>query len=302
MGLPVRVVIYAESTRARAAAQAAFDRVAALDRMMSDYRPDSELRTVPRGRSVRVSDELFQTVARAVEIAAATGGAFDPTVGPLVALWREARKTGRMPERTALDAARARTGWQRIVIDRTRRTVLIPTGMEIDLGGVAKGYILQAALGILRSRGVTRALIESGGDIVVGDAPPGRRGWRIDAPDANPAFRRRAARLTHAALATSGPTAQFVEIDGIRYSHVIDPRTGFGLTNHVVGRVIASDGATADALATALTVLGPEALPRMRNQFPRTLLSISTPNSQLPISKFQLQRPIPNSQSPTPKP
>jgi thiamine biosynthesis lipoprotein len=286
MGLPVRVVVYAGPTRARAAAQAAFDRVAALDRMMSDYRPDSELRTVPRGRGARVSPELFQTMKRAVEIAAATDGAFDPTVGPLVALWREARKTGRLPERAALDAARARTGWQRIVVDRTRRTVLIPAGMEIDLGGVAKGYILQEALESLRERGVTRALIEAGGDIVVGDAPPGRRGWRIDAPGANATFGRRAAALTNAALATSGPTAQFVEIDGIRYSHVIDPRTGLGVTNHMVANVIAADGATADALATALTVLGPEALPRMRKRFPGTLLSID--DSGVPRAEFRV--------------
>ena len=129
--------------------------------------------------------------------------------------------------------------------------------MRLDLGGIAKGYILQQALGAMVPLGVTQALVEAGGDIVVGDAPPGRDGWRIDVAGSDAVFAARAARLTNAALATSGPTAQFVEIDGVRYSHVVDPRTGMGLTNGVTARVIARDGATADALATALTVAGP---------------------------------------------
>jgi thiamine biosynthesis lipoprotein len=140
--------------------------------------------------------------------------------------------------------------------------------MRLDLGGIAKGYILQEALHVLRSTGVTRALVESGGDIVVGDAPPGRAGWRIDVPGADAAFAARAATLSNAALSTSGPTAQFVQIDGVRYSHVVDPRTGVGLTNGITAHVIASDGATADALSTALTVLGPDAAGPILAGFP----------------------------------
>jgi FAD:protein FMN transferase len=272
MGLPVRVVLYADSDgQARAAAAAAFARIAALDRMMSDYRDDSELRTLERraGEWTPVSRELFDVLARAVEIAEATGGAFDPTAGPLVALWREARRTGRAPGNEALDRARALTGWRHVRLDPAgRRVRLSSPGMRLDLGGIAKGYILQEALRTLQSHGTARALVEAGGDIVVGDAPPGRDGWRIDVPGADAAFAARAHRLTHAALATSGPSAQHVEIDGVRYSHTIDPRSGMALTSACTAHVISADGATADALATALTVLGQAGVRGLLERFP----------------------------------
>jgi thiamine biosynthesis lipoprotein len=279
MGLPVRVIIYAQEEAARRAASAAFERIAALDRMMSDYRPDSELRRLELAPDawVRVSDELFRTIDRALAIARASDGAFDPSVGPLVALWRNARKTRVPPDRKALDEARARTGWQQIQIDSSRRAVRIRAGVRLDLGGIAKGYILQEGLQALRSRGVRRALLEAGGDIVVGDAPPGRPGWHVDTPGADSSFAARASRLTNAAIATSGPTAQFLEIDGVRYSHVVDPRTGLGLTNQLLARVIATDAATADGVATALTVLGEEGVARLRARFPGIVVSLSPP-------------------------
>jgi thiamine biosynthesis lipoprotein len=271
MGLPVRLVLHAQDRNAaEAAAREAFRRIADLDRLMSDYRPDSGLRAIGRSREpVRVSPEMIAVLRRAVEIARATGGAFDPTVGPLVALWREAREAHRLPDPAAIESARKRVGWRHLEVDPSASTVrLARPDMRLDLGGIAKGYILQEALHVLRSTGVTRALVESGGDIVVGDAPPGRAGWRIDVPGADAAFAARAATLSNAALSTSGPTAQFVQIDGVRYSHVVDPRTGVGLTNGITAHVIASDGATADALSTALTVLGPDAAGPILAGFP----------------------------------
>lgn len=278
MGLPVRIVLHAASeVEARAAATAAFDRIAALDRMMSDYRDDSELRAVERraGAWAPVSPELFDVLTRAVGIARATEGAFDPTVGPLVAVWREARRIGRLPAPAALQRARALVGWRHLALDPDARAVrLAHPGMRLDLGGIAKGYILQKAMRTLGDHGVTRALVEAGGDIVVGDAPPGREGWRIDVPGAPDALTARAASLTHAALATSGPAAQFVDIDGVRYSHTIDPRSGLALTTPFTARVIAAEGATADALATALTVLGPDAVPGIAARFPGVAAAI----------------------------
>ena len=274
MGMPVRIRLYSSSEDAAGiAAAAAFARVAVLDQMMSDYRLDSELRRL--GRSwAPVSRELFGVLERAIEIADATEGAFDPTVGPLVALWREARHSRRLPDATAIDAAKSLVGWQLVQLDAARPAVrLAREGVRLDLGGIAKGYIIQQALQAMIPFGVTRALVEAGGDIVVGDAPPGREGWSIDVAGSDAEFVARAARLTNAALATSGPTAQFVEIDGVRYSHVVDPRTGLGLTNQVTARVIAADGATADALATALTV-APDTLSRIRRRFPDTVASL----------------------------
>jgi thiamine biosynthesis lipoprotein len=277
MGMPVRLRFHAPADAAAGAAQTAFARIAALDAMMSDYRADSELRRLgsTAGAWVVVSPDLFEVLSRAIEMSSATGGAFDPTIGPLVMLWRDARASRRLPDRRALEAARARVGWTRLHVDRSRRAVRLDRAdMRLDLGGIAKGYILQHAVVALARVGVTRALVEAGGDIAVGDAPPGRDGWRIDVPGADAAFAARAAHLTNASLATSGPTAQFVEIDGVRYSHVVDPRTGRRLTNHVSAWVIASDGATADALATALTIVGAAEVPRIHARFPDTVVSV----------------------------
>lgn len=278
MGLPVRIVLYAEDdVRGAEAARRAFARIAALDRMMSDYRTDSELHSIEAraGNWVAVSPELYAVLERSIEIARASDGAFDPTVGPFVALWREARRSLVKPDAPSLDRARARVGWQHLALDARRRAIhLAQSGMRLDLGGIAKGYILQEALRVLERQGVTRALVEAGGDIVVGNAPPRREGWSIDVPAAaNRAFRERAMSLRRAALATSGPTMQFVEIDGVRYSHVVDPRTGIGLTNHVVARVISHDGATADALATALTVIGPADATALLAKYPNAVVS-----------------------------
>lgn len=274
MGLPVRIRLYSSSEEAAGTAvAAAFARIAALDQMMSDYRPDSELRRLGSSWSP-VSRELFAVLERAIEIADATGGAFDPTVGPLVALWREARQSHRLPDASAIDTAKTLVGWRLVQLDAARPAVrLAREGARLDLGGIAKGYIIQQALQAMIPFGVTRALVEAGGDIVVGDAPPGRDGWSIDVTGSDAEFVARASRLTNAALATSGPTAQFVEIDGVRYSHVVDPRTGLGLTSQVTARVIAADGATADALATALTV-APDTLSRIRSRFPDAAMSL----------------------------
>lgn len=276
MGTPVRIVVYGpDSSRARDAVQAAFARIADLDNIMSDYRPRSEVRllTEQAGVWVAVSEDLFAVLARALEVAAVTDGAFDPTVGPLVALWRESRETGRLPDESALLVARSRVGWRLLSVDSSRRAVrLAVDSMKIDLGGIAKGYILQDALEVLRAKGHGIALIEAGGDVVAGDAPPGAAGWSIDVNGAGGELEARASHLTRAAIATSGNSEQFVEVGGVQYSHVVDPRTGLGLTHQVQVSVIANDGATADAVATAAGVLGPSNQGRLIELFPSVLI------------------------------
>jgi thiamine biosynthesis lipoprotein len=275
--MEVRIRLFAASApAAETAGTAAFARIAALDRMMSDYRPDSELRRLQgKGRAwTPVSPELFAVLQRSVAIARKTEGAFDPTIAPLARLWRDARSSQRLPEPSAIEAAKAHVGWRHISLDASRRAVRTRNDLQLDLGGIAKGYILQDALRELRTRGIHSALIEAGGDIVVSGAPPGRSGWRIEAPGADPAFVARAHNLTNAALSTSGPSAQYLEVDGIRYSHVIDPRTGLGLTNNLLARVIADDAATADALATALTVAGPDRWRTILTRFPNVVASV----------------------------
>jgi thiamine biosynthesis lipoprotein len=264
MGVPFRIVVWtATEAEAQAAANAAFTRLRHLDGLLSDYDPDSEVTRlcVRAGQGPqKVGDDLWRVLERAQGIAAASAGAFDITVGPLVELWRHARRTRRLPTPELLAAARARVGHQHLVLDRTARTAdLRLPGMQLDLGGIAKGYAADEALAVLRKAGVPRALVAGEGDIVVGDPPPGTSGWRIAvAPLDAEATPNRHLVLSNAAVSTSGDAFQWVEIDGRRYAHVVDPRTGVGLGQRFSVTVVARDGMTADALATAIGVLGPE--------------------------------------------
>jgi thiamine biosynthesis lipoprotein len=261
MGMEVRIVLYAaHDTTVQRAAKAAFQRIAMLDSTVSSYRRSSELNrlnTRSGGPPFPVSAPLFTVLQRAQQLARQSDGAFDVTVGPSVALWRRARETGQLPDEAALQDADARTGWRKIQLNETRQTVrLRADSMQLNLGGLAKGYILDQALATLSDEGVTRALIEAGGDMVMSGPPPGTDGWRIQLPGAGPEGTARTTRLSHAAVSTSGDTQQFVEIDGTRYSHVIDPRTGLGLTHRLLVTIIADDGMTADGLATTVGILG----------------------------------------------
>jgi FAD:protein FMN transferase len=280
MGMRVRMVVYTPNeAEARDAVRDAFGRIAALEDILSDWRPSSEVRrlaTLPAGARATLGVELCTVLGAALQLARRTGGAFDPTVGPFVALWREARRAGRMPPGEALEGARARSGWQRVRLDSASCAVAFDgDSVRLDLGGIAKGYILDEALRTLEIRGVHRAMIEAGGDIVVGDAPPGQPGWAIAVPHDDPALAARARALVRAAIATSGDTEQSVTIGGVRYSHVVDPRTGLGLTGGAMATVIAPDGLTADGLATALTVLGADGL-SMVSRYPGALAALRT--------------------------
>jgi thiamine biosynthesis lipoprotein len=279
MGVDARLVVYApDQPTAEDACAAAFARIAALDSIMSDYRRDSELmrlcdgvaRRAP-GPPVRVSRDLFLVLQRAQEVARRSGGAFDVTVGPLVALWRRARKTGVLPDPAALERARRRVGWQKLRLDSGARTArLTMRGMKLDLGGIAKGYAADEAQRVLEQHGVTRALVELGGDMVVTGPPPGTEGWTIRVPNAGDDRGPVDLRLAHRAISTSGDTEQFVVIGGRRYSHVVDPRTGQALTNRVQVTVVAPDGLTSDPLSTALTVLEEEERKQLLRAYPGT--------------------------------
>lgn len=267
MGLPFRIVLYApDESKARSAADAVFQRVAELNDILSDYDTDSELsrlsRTAGESRAVRVSDDLWRVLRCSQEMAERSQGAFDITVGPTVSLWRKARRERKLPDPTRLEAARAAVGYRHLRLDSRKRTAtLLQPGMRLDLGGIAKGYAVDEALKILRAHGIQRALVAGGGDMAVSDPPPGQKGWRIElAPlDVTNAPSARFVLLKRAALATSGDLFQHLEIDGKRYSHIVDPRTGLGLTDHSLVTVVARDCMTADSLATAVSVLGPAA-------------------------------------------
>jgi thiamine biosynthesis lipoprotein len=264
MGTRVRITLYApDEPMAERASRAAFRRVAELNGIMSDYLPESELMRLcakAGGPAVPVSPDLFAVLARAAEVSRLSDGAFDVTVGPVVRLWRRARRTQLMPPADQLAAARALVGQSLVTLDPVARTVkLAKPGMQLDLGGIAKGYAAEAAQAVLKQHGVTRALVAAGGDIAVSGPPPGAPAWRVGIAAApgddaeGPVLH-----LRDAAVSTAGDREQYAEIGGKRYAHIIDPRTGLGLTDTWQVTVVADNDTTADAWDTALVVLGPE--------------------------------------------
>jgi len=265
MGVPVRIVLYApDEQAAQRAAEAAFARLRQIDEHLSDYEPDNELgllcRTAGQGRAVAVSDDLWRVLVHSVALAQRTDGAFDVTVGPVVQLWRRARRTRQLPADDQTRAALSLVGSRLLRVDAEHHTVeLLKPGMRLDFGGVAKGYAVDQALAVLRQQGVTAAMVDAGGDLGFGDPPPGKPGWRVGlAPLDLNAPPSRFLWLSRRAMATSGDAFQYVEIGGRRYSHIVDPRTGVGLTVRSQVSVVAPDGITADGLSTAASVLGPE--------------------------------------------
>ncbi|MBI1747383.1 MAG: FAD:protein FMN transferase [Acidobacteria bacterium] len=263
MGTQFRMILYANSAAgAQAAAETAFTRIAQLDLMMSDYLEDSELTAVGRqasGPPIPVCEELFRVLKKSQVMSKRSQGAFDITVGPVVQLWRRARRTAELPDPARLSEAMALTGHRKMhLYEQTRSVRLAQSGMRLDLGGIAKGYAADEAIVLLKKRGITRALVAAGGDIVVAEAPPGTEGWVIGVASLNSQDEPSACHLLlrHSAVSTSGDAEQHVTIGGIRFSHIINPKTGMALTGRRRVTVVARDGITADALATALCVMG----------------------------------------------
>jgi thiamine biosynthesis lipoprotein len=278
MGMPWRIVLHApDAVRADAAAAASFRRVAELNAILSDYEPDSELsrlsRTSGSGVAVPLGPDLARVLRRAEEVSRAGEGAFDITVGPLVDVWKRARRQRALPAPDALARALAATGWTNVVLGRDApgrpTATLLRPGMRLDPGGIAKGYALGEAAAVLRASGIRRALITAGGDMYALGAPPGESGWRVEigALDAAGAPAGRFVRVRDAALVTSGDLFQRVEIGGVRYSHIVDPRTGRALTDHSQVTLIGRDPMTCDALSKVLSVSGPGAMPGLASRF-----------------------------------
>lgn len=270
MGTEFRILVHDPSReRAAKAAGLAFERIEELDAIYSDYRSESELSRLSRssggGAAVKVSEDLWQILERAGEIARTTGGAFDITVGPAVLLWRQATYTRRLPEPRKLERARARIGHEKVRLDPDRREVLLEVrAMRLDLGAIAKGRACDEALAVLFREGIRSALVDGGGDLVLGEPPPGGEGWQVEIAGLEDSEDRERIesfleelRPAPVGVATSGNASRSVEIDGKRYSHIVDPRTALGLTHQAQVTVIAPSGMDADALASAMSVLGP---------------------------------------------
>ena len=294
MGTRFMIVAYAANHAvAENAAAAAFACAGEINQACSDYLPGSELSRLasrPAETPIPLSAPLYGLLDHSHRLAELTDGAFDPTLGPLTKLWRATRDHGRLPDPETLTAARESVGWQHFTLDsKTRGITFHREHMSFDLGGVAKGYATDLMLESLAASGISRAMIAAGGDIRLGDPPPGRKGWRIALQTFDPAKPDEVITLANAAVSTSGDLHQSVEIDDVRYSHILDPATGLGLTRRIAASVIADEAKLSDPLATAACVLGSEAgevlrkLPGVREVKIRTLQDSSArPLSQHP--------------------
>jgi FAD:protein FMN transferase len=265
MAIPIQIVLYsADNATAESAAAAGFSRFHELNAILSDYDPESELRrlgdTSGGGVAVRVSDDLWRVLVRAVELSKRSDGAFDVTISPVVHLWRNARQTKELPSPEAIQKALSRVGYRMIRLDKEHQSVeLLRPNMRLDLGGIAKGYAVDEAMAAIRKHGITRMLVNAGGNVGLGDAPPDKPGWRIGvAPPTIQSPPRQYLWLSRVALSTSGDMWQHTLIDGVRYSHLVNPRTGMALTDRSSVTVVGANGLGTDGLSSAVAILGPE--------------------------------------------
>ncbi len=259
MGTLFRVVTYAtDHPSARAEIDLAFDQAEALAHLASDYEPDSELNQLcraPHGHPIKVSPLLYDLLREAKNIARLTEGAYDPTLGPLTHLWRQSRRTGELPNPQDLTQAKSRCGHQHLTLNPAQQTITLNRPqMQLDLGGIAKGYTADLIWNHLSEKGYPRTLVAAGGDLRLGKEPPEKEGWTV-APKYQQGKISAPLILKHCAISTSGDLHQKIIIDGQTYSHLIDPATGLGLTTPHAATVIGPTATQTDPLATAACLM-----------------------------------------------
>lgn len=261
MGTRFVITTFGEiEAKARQASEMAFAKAEEINAVASDYIPDSELlqlSQVQPGQPKVVSPMLFDILVKAREAAETTEGRFDPTIGPLTRLWRESRRRGKLPAPQILAEARAACGWRAMQLDPTSRSVTLERpGMRLDLGGIAKGYAADRMFEIIREQGFSQSCVAAGGDLRLGEAPPGQSGWKVGILALDKESTSGHLLLSNCGVSTSGDLQQFVVIDGCRYSHVIDPATGLGLTSHLAVTIVANDATSSDSFDNAAAVAG----------------------------------------------
>lgn len=263
MGTEVRIVLYAaDSVAATEAVELAFARITELNNHLSDYLTKSELRQLSNtyDQPVQVSDDLWQVLHAAQEIAHASEGAFDVTAGPLTLLWRRAMRRAMLPDSTDLNEAMTTVGYELLQLDADNQTVrLHKDNMRLDLGGIAKGYAADQALEVLVREGFSSAAVDAGGDISLGEAPPNSDGWSIKVFSGESETGEMI--LENCGIAVSGDSYRYLDYQGVRYSHILDPETGYGVTHERKVAVIAPSAMIADAWASVYSVMDWQAIP-----------------------------------------
>ena len=265
MGSEFNLVFYAPSdSLAKVASDSAFARIQLLNNLLSDYLDGSEVNrlseTAGTGQRFYASAILFDILEKSKYLSAKTNGAFDVTVGPIVQLWRRAIRRNYFPDKSQLKEARDAVGYRFVRLRAEDRSVVLKRKkMRIDFGAIGKGYAADDVLKVLKSFGIDRAFLDAGGDLTIGDAPPEKEGWRIEVSSGGgDTTATHILTLKNCGVATSGSTYRHFDYKGVRYSHIVSPYTGVGLTTHTRTTVITQNGTDADALATAFSVLGIE--------------------------------------------
>ena len=262
MGSPFNLIIVStDSIKAKHLAQKSFQLVDSLSHIFSNYDSSSELSKINTSAGLlpyKMSATMLDLVQKSQYAYIQSKGAYDISIGPLSSLWRNARKTKLFPEASTVLATKKLVGLGQVKINKRLGTIFLPvSGMLLDFGGIAKGYIAQRVIDYLKTSGIQQALADAGGDIVMSGAPLNQKGWLVgvNVPETTDDLLNKKLQLSNCSVATSGDVYQYIEKNGVKYSHIINPITGYGVTNLRNVTIIAKTGATADWLATACSIL-----------------------------------------------
>jgi thiamine biosynthesis lipoprotein len=262
MGSPFNLILVSDdSIKAVALAQASFSLIDSFSHIYSDYDSTSELSTVSKnaGKGYQTcSPALWDILIRSREAYESSLHSFDISIGPLSSLWRAKRKKQMFPDSVEVKETLELVGLYKILWNFQNHQISIPQkGMKLDLGGIAKGYVAQKVIDFLKRNGIDAALADAGGDIAMSKSAPGNNGWLVgvNIPETTDDLLKKKLSLTNQSVATSGDAYQYIEHNGRKYSHIIDPRTGYGVEFQRNVTVIAKDGTVADWLATACSIL-----------------------------------------------
>ncbi len=263
MGSPFSIVLFAaDSLQATTVSAGCFRLVDSLVVIFSDYIDSSELNRLcvraGTANGFACSAALYDILSQSATAWKKSKGSFDITLGPLTRLWRQARKEKKFPTAIQIKEKRALTGFSKVRLDNSTHTAwLRQAGMQLDLGGIGQGYIAQKTIDFILANGIENALVDVSGDIACIGHPTGRSGWSvaINVPESRQDLLPDHLLLSNQAVTTSGDVYQYMEHAGKRYSHIIDPATGYGLTSQKNVTVITRDGTTADWLTKACSIL-----------------------------------------------
>lgn len=255
------IIVSADSNKANHLARKSYELVDSLSHIFSNYDSSSELSKINASAGLlpyKMSRAMLDLVQKSQYAYIQSKGAYDISIGPLSSLWRNARKAKLFPEASTVLATKKLVGFAQIKINKRLGTIFLPNAnMQLDFGGIAKGYIAQWVINFLKANGIQQALVDAGGDIVMSGAPLTQQGWLIgvNLPETTDQLLNKKLQLSNCSVATSGNVYQFIEYKGVKYSHIINPLTGYGVTNLRNVTIIAKTGATADWLATACSIL-----------------------------------------------